>query len=290
MMGLRSGGLFWVCLAPVFYAAMDAAVKLAGVHLSVWHIGVGRFGLGLLVIPVIVKVLGLSLWGKQRFLLFVRGLCGAVAFLLLIASLQRIPLSVALIIFYLYPAFTALLSPWVTGEPAARSAWLFICCAFFGVIVILWPFEATAALNIGHLFAAVASVLCALTLLLVRRLSRDNNIYTLFFYLCLTGTLAGLVPLLMQASPILPQQAASWLKVSAVAIFSIGAQLSINQALVSIPAPRVSVMMTAEVPLAAAFGVLFLGEPIGWRLILGALFIFGSGIGLNLLPEKLTAN
>jgi drug/metabolite transporter (DMT)-like permease len=269
---------------------MDAAVKLAGVHLSVWHIGVGRFGLGLLVIPVIVKVLGLSLWGKQRFLLFVRGLCGAVAFLLLIASLQRIPLSVALIIFYLYPAFTALLSPWVTGEPAARSAWLFICCAFFGVIVILWPFEATAALNIGHLFAAVASVLCALTLLLVRRLSRDNNIYTLFFYLCLTGTLAGLVPLLMQASPILPQQAASWLKVSAVAIFSIGAQLSINQALVSIPAPRVSVMMTAEVPLAAAFGVLFLGEPIGWRLILGALFIFGSGIGLNLLPEKLTAN
>jgi drug/metabolite transporter (DMT)-like permease len=289
-MRLLSGGLFWVCLAPVFYAAMDAAAKLAGVHLSVWHIGIGRFGLGLLVTPVIVRVLGLSLWGKQRFLLFVRGLCGSVAFLLLIASLQRIPISVALIIFYLYPAFTALLSPWVTGEPTAQIAWIFIGCAFFGVILILWPFEATAAFNLGHLFAAAASALCALTLLLVRRLSRDNNIYTLFFYLCLTGTLAGLVPLLMQASPILPQQAASWLKVSAVAIFSIGAQLSINQALVSIPAPRVSVMMTAEVPLAAAFGVLFLGEPIGWRLILGALFIFGSGIGLNLLPEKLTAN
>jgi drug/metabolite transporter (DMT)-like permease len=270
----------------VLYAAMSAAAKIAGAHVSIWHIGVGRFGLGLLVIPPIVKMLGLSLWGKQRFLLTARGLCGSVAFLLLVASLQRIPLSVALIIFYLYPAFTALLSPWVTGEPASRIAWLFIGCAFIGIILILWPSETSTALNRGHLFAVIASVLCALTLLLVRRLSKENNIYTLFFYLCLTGTAAGLGPLLMQAAPILPQQTAGWLGVAAVAVFSIGAQLSINQALMRIPAPKVSVMMTAEVPLVAAFGVLYLGEPVGWQLILGALLIFSSGIGLNLLPDK----
>lgn len=289
-MRLLSGGLIWVCLAPLFYAAMSASAKLAGAHLTVWQIGVGRFGLGLLVIPPVVKVLGLSLWGKQRFLLTTRGLCGSVAFLLLVAALQRIPLSVALIIFYLYPAFTALLSPWVTGEPASRMAWLFICCAFSGIILILWPSESSAALNIGHLFAVIASILCALTLLLVRRLSKDNNIYTLFFYLCLTGTLASLIPLFMQASPIVPQQKAAWLGVVAVALFSIGAQLSINQALASISTPKVSVMMTAEVPLVAAFGVLYLGEPIGWRLVFGAFLIFGSGIGLNLLPDKLASN
>jgi drug/metabolite transporter (DMT)-like permease len=289
-MRLLSGGLIWACLAPFFYAGMSASAKLAGAHVSVWHIGVGRFGLGLLVIPPVVRALGLSLWGKQRFLLTVRGICGSVAFLLLVASLQRIPLSVALILFYLYPAFTALLSPWVTGEPAARIAWLFICCAFIGIILILWPSETSAALNLGHLFAVIASILCALTLLLVRRLSKNNNIYTLFFYLCLTGTAAGLVPLFMHEAPIVPQQTAAWLGVAAVALFSIGAQLSINKALVSIPAPKVSVMMTAEVPLVAAFGVLYLGEPLGWQLILGALLIFGSGIGLNLLPDRSALN
>ena len=286
MMRLLSGGLIWACLAPLLYAAMSASAKIAGAQVSVWHIGVGRFSLGLLVIPPVVKALGMSLWGQQRFLLTVRGLCGSVAFLLLVASLQRIPLSVALILFYLYPAFTALLSPWVTGEPTAKIAWLFICSAFSGIILILWPTEASAALNLGHLFAVIASVLCALTLLLVRRLSKKNNIYTLFFYLCLTGTVASLVPLLMQEAPILPQQTDAWLGITAVALFSIGAQLSINKALLNIPAPKVSVMMTAEVPLVAAFGVLYLNEPIGWQLILGALLIFGSGIGLNLLPDK----
>ncbi len=290
MLRFISGGLLWVCLAPLLYAAMNASAKLAGAHVSVWHIGVGRFGLGLLVIPPIVKALELSLWGQQRFLLSVRGLCGSVAFLLLVASLQRIPLSVALILFYLYPAFTALLSPWVTGEPTAGIAWLFICCAFIGIILILWPSETSAALNLGHLFAVIASVLCALTLLLVRRLSKNNNIYTLFFYLCLSGTAAGLAPLLMQGSSILPQQTAAWLGVAAVALFSIGAQLSINQALVRIPAPKVSVMMTAEVPLVAAFGVFYLDEPFGWQLIVGALLIFSSGIGLNLLPDKSASN
>ncbi len=287
---LISGGLIWASLAPLLYAALSASAKLAGTHLSVWQIGVGRFGFGLLVVPVIVKALRLSLWGKKRFLLTVRGLCGAIAFLLLVASFQRIPLSLAMILFYLYPAFTALLSPWVTGEPTAKIAWPFIGGAFMGTSLILWPVEVAGTLNAGHLFAALASVLCALTLLLVRRLGRENNIYTLFFYLCLAGTFASLGPLLLQASPILPGRTDSWIGVAAVAVFSIGAQLSINQALIRIPAPKVSVMMTAEVPLVACFGILYLGEPLSWRLITGALLIFGCGIGLNLLPAQSTPN
>jgi drug/metabolite transporter (DMT)-like permease len=95
---------------------------------------------------------------------------------------------------------------------------------------------------------------------------------------------------MQQAAPIIPQQTASWLEVAAVALFPIGAQLFISQALVCIPAPKVSVMMTTEVPLVTVFGVLYLGEPIGWRLRGGALLIFGSGIGLNLRPDRSTSN
>ena len=91
---------------------------------------------------------------------------------------------------------------------------------------------------------------------------------------------------MIQDLPILPTSTDAWLGVAAVALFSIGAQLSINQALMSMAAPKVSVMMTAEVPLVAAFGVICLGEPVSWRLIAGALLIFGSGIGLSILPDK----
>ncbi len=285
----KSEGLLWLYLAPLFYAALSISAKLAGAHLSIWQISVGRFGLGLLILPVIVKALGLSLWGQQRLLLTVRGLCGAIAFLLLVAAFQKIPLSLAMVLFYLYPAFTAILSPWVTGEPTAKTAWPFICGAIIGTSLILWPFEESATFNIGHLFGLISSFLCALTVLLVRRLGRENNIYTLYFYLCLTGTLAGIGPLFMQEHPILPATTAAWVGIAAVSVFSIGAQLSINQALVRIPAPKVSVMMTVEVPLVACFGVLYLNEPLNWNFIAGTLLIFGSGTGLNLMPSKKTA-
>ena len=288
MTALRStpGALLWVILAPVFYAALSVSAKLAAGHLSVWQVGLGRFSFGLLVVPFIVKALGLSLWGQKRFLLTVRGICGSVAFLLLVAAFKMIPLSLAMVLFYLYPAFTAILSPWVTGESPIKIAWLFICGAFIGTSLILWPHEASVTLNLGHLFAVVASLLCALTLLLVRRLGRENNIYTLFFYLCLTGALTSLGPLMIQDLPILPVTMAAWVGIAAVAVFSMVAQLSINQALVRIPATIVSVIMTAEIPLVAGVGVIFLNEPLGWRLIFGASLIFGCGVGLSLLPSK----
>ncbi|HIJ54583.1 MAG TPA: DMT family transporter [Deltaproteobacteria bacterium] len=284
-MRMMLSGLTWACLAPVFYAAMSSASKLAAAHLNIWQVGLGRFILGLVVAPIIVRILGLDLWGRKRFLLTLRGLCGSVAFLLLVASFQKIPLSLAMVLFYLYPAFTALLSPWVAGEAVPRSAWPFVIGAFIGTTVILWPVDSDgSSIGLGHILAIIASILCALTLLLVRRLGKDNNIYTLFYYLCLTGCLACLGPLLIQKGPILPVESIAWMKLAAVAVFSIGAQLTINQALVQIPASKVSVIMTAEVPLVACFGIVFLGEPLDWRLLAGALFIFGSGVGLNLIP------
>ena len=284
-MRMMLSGMIWACLAPVFYAAMSSASKLAAAHMNIWQVGLGRFILGLVVVPIIVRILGLSLWGNKRFMLTLRGVFGSVSFLLLVASFQKIPLSLAMVLFYLYPAFTALLSPWVAGEPVARSAWPFIIGALIGTTIILWPGDSGgSSIGLGHILAIIASVLCALTLLLVRRLGKDNNIYTLFYYLCLTGCIACLGPLLIQKGPILPVQSIAWLELAAVAVFSIGAQLTINQALIQIPAPKVSVIMTAEVPLVACFGVIFLGEPLDWRLLAGALFIFGSGVGLNLIP------
>ena len=108
----------------------------------------------------------------------------------------------------------------------------------------------------------------------------------LFFYLCLTGCIASMGPLMVQQLPILPDSGAAWMGVATVALFSIIAQLTINQALIKIPATIVSVIMTAEVPLVACFGVLYLNEPLGWRLIVGASLIFGCGVGLSLLPAR----
>jgi hypothetical protein len=38
-------------------------------------------------------------------------------------------------------------------------------------------------------------------------------------------------------------------------------------------------MLTAEIPLVADLGLLYLGEPLGWRPIIGTFLIFGTGLG-----------
>jgi drug/metabolite transporter (DMT)-like permease len=290
-MGATTKGFIWISLAPLFYAAMSCSSKLAGMHLSIWQVGFGRFALGLLVVPVIVRILGLNLWGNRRRLLSLRGVCGSVAFLLLVAAFQNIPFTLAMVLFYMYPAFTAILSPWMTGEPTSKAAWPFIVGAFIGTTLIFWPVESHGiGFGLGHFLAIASAVLCAVTILLVRKLGKENNIYTLFYYLCLTGTLSCIGPLLLQKGPLLPESALIWFQLLAVAVFSMGAQLSINQALVHIPAPKVSVMMTVEVPLVACFGIFYLGEPLGFRLMAGALLVFGCGIGLNVLPARFKRN
>jgi hypothetical protein len=60
------GGLVWVSLAPIFYSAMSASAKLSGAYLNVWQIGAGRFLLGLIVVPVVVRALRISLWGQNH--------------------------------------------------------------------------------------------------------------------------------------------------------------------------------------------------------------------------------
>lgn len=278
--------MIWVFLAPLFYSALSVSARLAGDHFSVWQIGMGRFAVGLLLMPVIAKSLDMDLWGQKRSLLLLRGIFGAAAFLLLVAAFRSIPLSMAMVLFYLYPAFTAVLSRWITGEKAGRQTWPYVWGAFAGTTLILWPTGSSERLVQGHALAVMAALLCAVTLLLVRRLGRENNIYTLYFYLCLAGAPACL-PALLAAEPFhLPPAGPAWVIMAGVALCSIGAQLSINQALKHIPAAQVTVTMTAEVPLVAGFGVLFLHEPMGWRLLVGALMVFASGIGLNLLPPS----
>jgi len=44
------------------------------------------------------------------------------------------------------------------------------------------------------------------------------------------------------------------------------------------------------VPLVACFGIFYLDDPFGLHMMVGALLVFGCGIGLNVIPAVFKKN
>ena len=118
---------------------MNISVKLSGGYLTVWQIAMGRFVFGVTLILILSRPLKLDLAGQDRWLLIGRGLAGTGSFLLLVLALSRAPLSMVMVLFYLWPVFACILSSKVAGEPVKRRDWPFVMGALCGTTLILWP-------------------------------------------------------------------------------------------------------------------------------------------------------
>jgi len=273
-----------ISLAALFYGAMNISVKLSSSLLTVWQTAMGRFLLGALVIPLLAGPLRLDLMGRERRLLVLRGLCGTGAFVLLIQAFKTIPLSVGIVLFYLWPVFACLLSAWVAGEPTTGRECPFVIGALIGTALILWPESAGAGIRVGHLLALASSFLAGTAIILIRRLGRGNNAFTIYFYFCITGILFCIGPLLTQTEPLLPTSPAGWAGLAAVAFFAMGGQVIMNQGMKFLNASRTGVYMMIEVLAASAFGIIHLREPFGPKLAAGSLLVLGCAVALLFLP------
>jgi len=286
VIALRMGGVGTICMvvSALFYGAMSISVKLSIPYVTVWQTGMGRFALVGILIPILAWPLRLDLLGKGRWMLITRGLSATGGFLLLVQAFKTIPLSVGMILFYLWPVFACLLSSWVAGEPTTKREWPFVLGALAGTALILWPDRAGPGVNVGHFLALGASFFTGLAVILIRRLGRTNNAFTIYFYQCLAGVLFCLGPLLAQAHPILPVTRVGWVGLIAVAAFAMAGQVLMNQGMKHLSASKTGVLMMLEVIVAATFGIVYLAETLSIRLLFGAGLILGCGVALIILP------
>jgi drug/metabolite transporter (DMT)-like permease len=279
-------GPVWVIGSALFYGTMNISVKLAAPHLTIWQTAMGRFVLGVIFVPIIVRLLHLKLLGDGRWFLLARALSGTLAFVLVIQAFKMIPLSSGLVLFYLWPVFSCLLSSWVAGEPTTRREWPFVGGALLGTGLILWPEETGQEMNLGYFLVLAASFFAGLAIILVRRLRRTNNPFTIYFYFCSIGGLSCLGPFLAQSSPLLPNSTEGWLCLIAVAFFAMIGQVLMNQGMKYMNASRTSSFMMLEVVIASAFGVMYLNELLTPRFFAGSLLILGCGAALMLVPVR----
>ena len=281
-------GIVFMLAASLCFTIQSLAVKMSASQLNVWQVGAGRFVVGLVSMLLIWRMAKIDLWGHRRRALVFRGLLGTTAFLCQVAAVQMLPISMAMVLFFMFPIFAALVSIWLNHEPVSPIGWLLIGGAFAGLVVIIQPDKGLSGLGLGHLMAVIGAFGAGMATSMVRHLRRDNNIVTLYFYVCLIGILVTAAPMATAPEGPLPGGAIGWIGLIVSSFLALGGQMAMNHGFKFIAAGAGGVIMMSQVVLAGLIGVIYLDEPLTWQLVVGGTLILGCGLTLSRLQTQNT--
>jgi len=273
-----AGPLFMMS-AAILFTLLNLIVKTLNPVFTVWHISFFRFFGGLVMILIIFGRHQNPFRGNNTRLLILRGCTGSVAFISLITALKLLPLSTALVIFYSYPAFSAIFAYLLYGEKIGKLQLVCIIIVVVGV-AILFEFQ-TGGSFFGQCMAVLGSVFAGITVTLIRSLREKNGPVIIYLYFCTMGTLVTAPQFIM--TPILPSTPLEWTMILGIIFTSLTAQLLMNQGFFYCKGWEGGVFMSSEVIFTATVGIVFLSEPATLRFWIGGLLIFGSVVALNRL-------
>ena len=263
--------------AAFLFAVLGGLIKALGPSFRVWDIAFYRFGCGLVIL---LAAFG---WRKNPFsghntrLLIIRGITGCAAFLSLVIAIRLIPISTAMVLFYSFPAFAALLSPLIFREAITKAE---IVCVFIALcgVAVLFDFSLEVAM-FGQVMAVVAGFFAGLTVAIIKKLRDKNGSVTIYLYFCLLGTVITL-PSYM-AAPQIPTIRIEWLIVGGIVFTSIFAQLIMNQGFKYCKSWEGGLFLTSELIFTSIIGIVLFCEIVTWHFWVGSFLIFASAVLLN---------
>jgi len=276
-----AGPLFMLS-AAILFTLLNLIVKTLNPEFTVWHIGFFRFFGGLVMILIIFGRHHNPFRGNNTRLLIIRGCVGSVAFISLITAVKLLPLSTALVIFYSFPAFSAVFAFLIYGEKIGR---LEIVCILLVVVGVgaLFDFRLGGTF-LGQAIATLGAVFAGLTVTLIRSLRENNGPVIIYLYFCAMGALVTAPKFILV--PMLPGTPLEWVMVLGIVFTSLTAQLLMNQGFFYCKGWEGGVYMSSEVIFTGVVGIVFLGDPVTLRFWIGGLLIFGSVVALNRLKAE----
>lgn len=202
-----------------------------------------------------------------------RNLCHFTGQSLWFWAVTMIPLAQVFALEFTSPIWVILLSPLLLGESLTRRKLIAVGLGFAGVLVVARPDFATV--EPGVLAAAGSAVFFATTALLTKRLTRDEPVIGILFWLTLMQIGLGFGMALATGGISLPDAATlPWLGLIGVA--GVTAHLCLTTALTLAPASQVVPVDFARLPVIALVGAAFYDEPLDKWLFLGAGLICGG--------------
>jgi drug/metabolite transporter (DMT)-like permease len=268
--------------AALLFTALNILIKQMGPDFRVWDIGFYRFSGSILVLVLVFGRRRNPYKGYNTRLLIIRGCVGSIAFVAMVTAIRLLPVSTATVIFFSFPAFSAIFAFLIYKETLDGGQMLCIL-GVLGGVAILFDFKLTGGLH-GQLIALVGGAFAGLTVTLIRTLREKNGPVIIYLYFCTMGMLVTLPGYLRQ--PAVPATPTEWAMLAGLILCSVTGQLLMNQGFFYCRGWEGGLFMSTEVIFTAAVGILFLGDPATWRFWSGGSMILVCVVAMNWFQHR----
>ncbi|XP_032985760.1 solute carrier family 35 member G1 isoform X2 [Rhinolophus ferrumequinum] len=226
----------------------------------------------------------------QRIFLFLRGVLGSTAMILLYYAVQTTSLADATVISFSCPVFTSIFACIFLKEKYSLWDALFTAFTITGVVLIVRPpflFGSNAAGmaesypdHLKGTFASVGhAVLAALTLVILRKMGKSVDYILSIWYYVILGLLECVIVLFILGEWSLPYCGLDRLFLILIGLFGLGGQVFLTKAIQIEKAGLVAIMKTMDVVFAFLFQIIFLNDIPTWWTVGGALCVVASSTG-----------
>ncbi len=265
-------GIISMVKASMAFSLMALGVKLVSRTLPSLEAVFFRSLIGTIMILVIMKTKGVSIWGNKKGLMILRGVTGFIALSLHFYTIEHLPLGTAVMLNYTAPVFAALFSVVFLKERPSLFLWLMTLMSFAGVYLLMGAkFEAW---NYMVLLGLLSAVFVGIVYISIRALRHHESPLTIIFYFTAVST-AG-------STAFLPfgfhwPTFYEWLLLLGIGIGSFYGQLWMTIALRRAPASLVTPFSYLVPLMSFIYGFLFFGDRLTAASLIGGAMIILAG-------------
>lgn len=243
----------------------------------------------LIALTVLMKIAGraIPLPRRERNAAFGLGLLNATMAFCLMSAFDHVAVGLAVLIFYLYPVFTAL-GAWLTRqETLNRGILVGLVGSFAGLALALGDTDATASI-LGMALAGAAALLMTGVILLSARVLKTDNVRSVTLHMHVSGALMFVVISVIAGDFSLPQTDRGWMGLVAVPVFYTIAVATFFAGIAWIGGVRTSLVMNLEPIASIALGFMLLGQVLSERQLVGAALVIAAVTAVKWLAGKKT--
>ena len=274
----------WMIGAILSFSAMAIAGREASLSLDTFEIMMYRSFVGVVVVAAAITVL--RRWHmvstKRLAQHGLRNMAHFTGQNLWFYAVSVIPLAQVFALEFTSPIWVILLAPLLLGENLTRMRGIAVTLGFIGILIVARPSPAT--FNIGLACAAGSAIFFALTNIATKRLTRDESIWSIMFWLTTMQLIMGIIFAGWDFDITLPD-AQSLPFILIIGCAGLSAHFCITNALSLAPAALVVPIDFARLPFIALLGWLIYGESVEIWLFVGAALIL-AGNFINIVSSR----